>query len=110
MTTFSKQMAKIRTQRGLTQAKLAQTMGVQTKMVSRWELAQTSPSVHNAEKIANNLGVTVDVLLGYKTVDEKKAVNDIGLQKLADKCQGLPLKIRRAVKTVMEQCIANNKG
>ena len=55
---------KIRTEKGLTQAQLAERLNVQQSMISMIENEERNPSVDVLLKLASVLGVTVDELIG----------------------------------------------
>lgn len=55
---------KIRTEKGLTQAQLADRLNVQQSMISMIENEERNPSVDVLLKLAAALGVTVDELIG----------------------------------------------
>ena len=55
---------KIRTEKGLTQAQLAEKLNVQQSMISMIENEERNPSVDVLLKLAAVLGVTVDELIG----------------------------------------------
>lgn len=55
---------KIRTEKGLTQAQLAEKLNVQQSMISMIENEERNPSVDVLLKLAAALGVTVDELIG----------------------------------------------
>lgn len=55
-------IAKARREKGLTQSRLAQLVGVEPHTVSRWERGQQSPTAH-ADKLADALGVSLDWLV-----------------------------------------------
>ena len=55
---------KIRTEKGLTQAQLAERLNVQQSMISMIENEERNPSVDVLLKLASALGVTVDELIG----------------------------------------------
>jgi len=54
---------KARRAKKLTQAQLAQLIGVDNITISRWERREFVPSGENLLKLAKALGVTPDVLL-----------------------------------------------
>lgn len=49
---------------GLSQEKLAELAGVSRQAVTKWEAGNSAPSTENLLKLAEILGITVDVLLG----------------------------------------------
>ena len=50
---------------GLTQEKLAATVGVSRQTVAKWESGETSPDLEHAAAIAEALGCTVDALVSF---------------------------------------------
>jgi tellurite methyltransferase len=62
---FSKNMARLRKERGYTQEKLAETLGISFQAVSKWETSQTYPDVELLPRIAELLATSIDSLLGY---------------------------------------------
>lgn len=54
-----------RIQKGLTQEKVADALGVSCQAVSRWELGGSYPDVEILPKIANYFHITLDDLFGY---------------------------------------------
>ncbi len=67
--------AKIRELRhrdGRTQEALAESLGVTSQAVSRWESGGSYPDMEMMPSIANYFGVTIDELFGYQNDREKK--------------------------------------
>lgn len=56
-------IARIRLERGMTQAALAESVGCLPKDVSRWERGVCTPSAASLIKLANALGCSVDEIL-----------------------------------------------
>lgn len=63
MVEFSQRLKQLRSNKHLTQAQVAQRIGVTTSMVSSYETDIRLPSYEVLIKIANLFGVTVDYLL-----------------------------------------------
>ena len=64
--TFGGMVAALRREKGMTQAELAEKMGVTDKAVSKWERDLSFPDVNTLPKLAELFGVTVDELLRAK--------------------------------------------
>lgn len=62
MTTFSKNLKRLRISKNMTQEQAAEELGVSTQTVSRWECSTTLPDVLILPKIAALYSVTVDDL------------------------------------------------
>ncbi|MBQ7038342.1 MAG: helix-turn-helix domain-containing protein [Clostridia bacterium] len=60
---FAGNLIRLRTNAGLTQAQLAETLNYSDKSVSKWERAEGMPDLVVAKAIADRFGVTVDWML-----------------------------------------------
>lgn len=64
-----------RKQKGLTQAQLAETLGVSDKSVSRWENGKTMPDLSIYESLCEIFGIQISELLyAQKMTDQEKTV------------------------------------
>jgi len=63
MVDFAKNLAELRKARQLTQAQLADLLGVQPRLIGRWEQGQGRPQFESILKLADVLEVTLDRLL-----------------------------------------------
>lgn len=70
--TFGQKVARLRKEKHMTQANLAQIMHVTDKAVSKWECDVAYPEITTLPLLAESLGTTVDLLLS-KTEKVKKA-------------------------------------
>lgn len=61
--TFGQRIKTYRQQKGLSQEKVAQLVGVSRQAVGKWEADQSAPSTENLLKLAEILGCTVEALL-----------------------------------------------
>ena len=59
---FSRNLRRLRLQKGLTQERLAELLGVSVQSVSRWECGNTLPDVLMLPELARLYGVTIDDL------------------------------------------------
>ncbi len=57
-------MRRLRLQKGVTQEKMAEVMGVSAQAVSRWETCAAYPDIELLPRLAGYFGVTVDALMG----------------------------------------------
>lgn len=64
---FKTRIAELLAERQLKQADLCRKTGIPTSLMSNYVKGKASPSLDNAIKIANSLGVTLDYLVGHKT-------------------------------------------
>ena len=82
---------------GLTQASLAEMVGVSTELISRIERAQCAPSLATIVSLCQALGATPNDLLGYPA---RASTTDV--EKLHDVLQRLPRARRREVLRIAE--------
>lgn len=67
----------LREKKGLTQKELADTLGVSSKAVSKWETAKGLPDISLIEPLANALSVSVMELMTGDTVINKNVSSNI---------------------------------
>ena len=66
----------LREQRGMTQSRLAELIGVTAKAVSKWETAKGLPDITLIEPLANALGVSViELMSGDAIFNRNKSAN-----------------------------------
>ena len=94
--TLGKRIAMLRRQKGLKQEDLANTLGISSQAVSKWENDQTCPDISLLPKLAELLGVTVDELLS----GEKK--------ELAQTAKVLPPEERKDIKDMMLRIVVDS--
>ena len=63
---FKTQLRELLKERGLKQADLCHMTNIPSSQISNYITGKTSPSLDNAKIIAENLGVTLDELVGRK--------------------------------------------
>ena len=97
--TLGKRIAMLRRQKGLKQDDLANTLGVSSQAVSKWENDQTCPDISLLPRLAEILGVSVDELLSGKKnelaetakvlpPEERKDIKDMMLRIVVDSADG----------------------
>ncbi len=62
---LAKIITSLRKEKGFTQEKLSEMLGVSTAAVSKWETGNSYPDIFLLPKIAEIMNVSVDYLLGY---------------------------------------------
>lgn len=68
---------KLREAKNMTQAELADSIGVSSKAVSKWETAKGLPDISLLEPLSSALGVSVSELLSGNTVINKNISSNI---------------------------------
>ena len=71
---FSENLKRLRTQKGLTQEKLANFIGVSYQTISKWENSDTYPDITTLPAIAKFFNVSVDELLGVNQAENEAEI------------------------------------
>jgi len=66
---FGKRLAKVRKERGYTQEKLAEALGVHWNTIAKIESGMRKPSIELLVKIAELLNISIDYLFGNEKMD-----------------------------------------
>lgn len=69
---FAENFKRFRKEKGATQEKIAEELGVSSQSVSRWELSICYPDIEMLPSIANYFGTTVDTLLSNDADSKEK--------------------------------------
>jgi len=78
--TFGANLQSLRELRGLTQAELGKRAGLAAASISHFETGQRMPSLESLVKLADALGVSVDVLLGRASLESSTSLDPIFMQ------------------------------
>lgn len=70
-------IASLRREADLTQAELAEKLGISYQAVSSWERGASMPDISKLMDLARTLNVTVDALLGGEPEEEKEEVTEL---------------------------------
>ncbi len=74
---FGNRILELRTRAGLSQAELAERLGLTNKAVSKWEVGKAKPSTQSIRKLAALFGVSVEELMTAKESRETPAITKI---------------------------------
>ena len=77
---LSKNLMQLRYQKGITQEKLADFLGVSKASVSKWETGQSLPDIAQLPRLAAFYDVTIDELMGYEAKLSLKEVKEYYLK------------------------------
>ncbi len=69
--TLSENIRTFRKERGMTQEKLAEALGVTVGAVHKWEAGLSQPELNMLVEIADFFDTSVDILLGYRLKDNR---------------------------------------
>lgn len=95
--TFGRRLARLRKEAGYSQRALADEIGISYRMVAYYEAQTTHPPANLLPTIADALGITVDQLLGHRSIRTKKAPTNERLIRQLRQVEKLPPHARRSV-------------
>jgi len=103
-TTFGMQIASLRKANELTQAQLAEKMGVTDKAVSKWERDLSCPDVSSLPRLAEIFGISVDELMRVRATNQPANGESVGkLVALICRAVALAMGIAVAVLSTMKK-------
>lgn len=108
--TLGKRICAYRKEQGMTQLELAEKMGVTDKAVSKWERDLSAPDINSIPKLAELLGVSVEVLM-QGTTDADKHEPETTHKELVDtalKGIGMAMGIAVAVLSILGKVETNS--
>jgi transcriptional regulator with XRE-family HTH domain len=88
--TFGKRLARLRKEKGYTQAELADKVGVIQVLVSDYELDKLRLHAEMVVRFANALGVSADELLGLEAVKQNGALKNRRVLRRVNQIDQLP--------------------
>jgi transcriptional regulator with XRE-family HTH domain len=103
--TFGERVTLHRKQLKLSQHDLAGKVGTSAPIIGRYERDEIKPSIETAKKIADELGVTVDYLIGGSA----NLVVDKKLMKRIEDIEALPTEEKDKVYYFIDMAITHNK-
>lgn len=104
---FPEQLADLRRQRGLTQAALAERVGVKANQVSRYESGASEPTLGVLRRLAIALSVSADALVFG---GDGRLAGDESLQLAFEATTLLEPEEQAAVRMMLEGFLANHQG
>lgn len=99
--TFGNLVTQLRKAKGMTQADLAEKMGITDKAVSKWERDLSYPDIVSIPHLAEILGVTVDELLTVQNVKKEKNKSIDAIISLVLRAIGVAMGIAVAVLSIL---------
>lgn len=107
LSTFGKNLARLRKQAGYTQQQLADEVGISRRMLVYYESQTKHPPTNLLPDLAQALGVTADQILGLEPMEEVSPKN-VHFWKQIRKAEDLPASDRRALLQVLDGLLAKN--
>ena len=103
---FKDRLKQARTNKGLSQSKLADIVGVHVTNISRYERGENKPTSSVLSKLAEGLGVSADFLMSGSTDDVANAsISDRELLEQFKKIEQLPNSKKALVKEFLDAFI-----
>jgi transcriptional regulator with XRE-family HTH domain len=99
---FGAQLAAQRKTRGLTQAQLADALGISVEMLAYYERRASNPSADFIAKAAAFFGVSADDLLALKTKAPRKPGPTSQLAQLTERLSKLPRGKQKVITDMLE--------
>lgn len=102
MADFAEQLRTMRSQRQITQIRLAKLLGVSPRVYNRWETGDAVPHFDTVIKIAEALAVSLDELAGRTISSDKLTLRNPELHQLYRQVDDLPDEDQQALLVVMD--------
>lgn len=109
MTEFATRLKLLRESRHLTQARLAELLGIDPRAYNRWERGGGTPQLDTLAKMADILQVTLDELVGRKPVSNEVKLKNHTLHTLCQQADSLPDADQQALILVMDGLVKKNQ-
>jgi transcriptional regulator with XRE-family HTH domain len=109
MAAFATRLKTLRESRKLTQTRLAELIGVNSRAYNRWERGNFIPQLETLMKIADVLNVTLDELTGRTTTVSEPAVHNQKLYALLQEVDVLPDADQQALIILMDSLVKRAK-
>lgn len=105
---FGERLTEIRQSRGITQAELAETVGVSRRVIAYYEQEDAQPPGAMLVDLAKALRVSTDQLLGLRPPKEKTSPRTARLRKRLQKVEQLPATDLRVVLKMVDGLLERN--
>lgn len=107
---FGERLRDLRVQKKLSQAELAEIIGVHHTHIGRYERGESRPLSKHLQSLANALGVSIDYLLNGKKEDAAVAdLKDREFLKLFERAEKLPDEEKAVIKKVVSALIKSKE-
>ena len=102
MAHFAERLRHLRSERNITQARLAQLLNISARVYNRWETGDAAPHFDTVVKIADALQVSLDELAGRKEITSDIVLRNPELHELVQQVDQLPDSDQQALIAVMD--------
>ena len=105
---YGHHLARLREAAGLTQAQLAQRLGIHQSNIAFWERCDKPPRGEVLPQMAAALGVSIDELLGVTTPKPKRQAAKGRLHRVFEEAAKLPCRQQDKIVDVVEALVAQH--
>ncbi len=105
MAVFAERLRLLRQARNITQARLANLVGVSARVYNRWEKGSNVPHFDTIVRLADILQVSLDELAGRKEPSSELKLRNYELRQLCQKCDDLPDEDQQALIVMMDSLV-----
>jgi len=109
MAVFADRLKQLRTQRKLTQGRMAEILGVSLRMYCRWEAAEAMPYADTLVKIADALQVSADELLGRDELKPEHRIHNAELHRLYQQVDQLSDEDQQALIILLDSLVKRSR-
>jgi len=102
MALFPERLRQLRSERNITQVRLAQLLNISARVYNRWETGDAAPHFDTVVKIADALQVSLDELAGRKDITSDIVLRNPELHDLVQQVDQLPDSDQQALIAVMD--------
>ncbi len=102
MALFPERLRQLRSERNITQARLAQLLNISARVYNRWETGDAAPHFDTVVRIADALQVSLDELAGRKELTSDIVLRNPELHELVQQVDQLPDGDQQALIAVMD--------
>ena len=109
MERFAERLKGLREARSITQARLAELLGEDPRVYSRWERGTATPQLDTVVRIAQILQVSLDELTGLQAVASEPRVRNPKLHALYQQMDSLSDEDQQALIILMDSLLKRSK-
>ena len=107
---FGKRLTLLRKERGMTMKELAAKVGTSLRAIHYYEKQSKYPPVPLLPKFSKELNVSIEELIGFKSIKSKPDPEDVALLKKLKKVKSLPQRDRDALFHYINALAAKNRS
>jgi transcriptional regulator with XRE-family HTH domain len=109
MDKFAERLKQLRSDRKITQTRLAQLLDVSPRVYNRWETGVATPHFDTIVRIADILDVTLDELAARKDTDQQLKIHNPELHRLYLKVDQLSDEDQKALLVVLDSLVKRSR-